>query len=112
MGEDVGGGVSVAVGKGVKVARGASDAVGVAVGAGENVVHGTKKERIRKEKCLREKVFLFCMGCILPLVDKFTNKCSRFPTIKTSCQVVSAGGSNLNCGLKSASNQLNLQALS
>lgn len=65
------GGIRVAVGNNVFVAVGVKDAVGVAVGAGEKEVQETKKEKRKKERRLREKVILFCMDCILPLLIIF-----------------------------------------
>ena len=64
-------GTGVSVGEEVMVAVGVNDALGVAVGAGAGDVQEIKKERRKKGRNLREKVVMFCMGCILPLVDKF-----------------------------------------
>ena len=61
-------GVNVTVGGGVIVAVGVTDAVGVAVDAGEKDEQETKKERRKRERNFCEKVVLFRMGCILPLV--------------------------------------------
>jgi len=69
----VGEGVKVG-GKGVMVAVGVDETVGVEVGTGEKAVQETKKERRKKERCLSEGTVLFRMGCILPLVDNFTNE--------------------------------------
>jgi hypothetical protein len=58
-------GVIVAVGKGVIVAVDVGDAVGVAVGVGAS---DEQEEIMNANRKRLERVVLFRMGCILPLV--------------------------------------------
>jgi hypothetical protein len=63
----VGTGVCVAVGKDATVAVGINDAVGIVVGVGVMDAHA-ERINVNRSRTWMDRVDLFRMGCILPLV--------------------------------------------
>jgi hypothetical protein len=61
------GSMGVAVGKGVEVAVGTNDAVGITVGLGVNDVQD-ERIKVKRKTARMDEMNLFRMGCILPLV--------------------------------------------